>query len=121
MTGKIPGHLYEFTLGSQLLIAPVYEKGATDRKVFLPAGKWDNYWSGKILEGNSEYEVAAPINQVPLFVKMGSVIPMRQYAPSIEKGNNHVLILQIYPGADGNFWKMTAQALTISKEALLQP
>ncbi len=34
--GKIPGHLYEFTLGPELLVAPVYEQGATSRKVFLP-------------------------------------------------------------------------------------
>jgi alpha-glucosidase (family GH31 glycosyl hydrolase) len=101
MIGKIPGHLYEFTLGPDLLVAPVYEKGATTQKVFLPEGKWVNYWSGETLEGNTEYVVPAPIGKVPLFIKQGSVIPMRKYASSIEKGNNNTLILQIYPGANG--------------------
>jgi len=101
--GKIPGHLYEFTLGGELLIAPVYEKGATSRKVFLPEGKWINYWTGKKMIGNADYQVAAPIDKVPLFVRQGSVIPMRQYAPSIEAGNNNTLILQVYPGKSGAF------------------
>ncbi len=101
--GKIPGHLYEFTLGPGLLIAPVYEQGATSRKVFLPAGKWINYWTGKKLKGNSEYLVSAPIDKVPLFVKQGSVIPMRKYASSIERGDNQTLILQVYPGDNGSF------------------
>ncbi|HSN09240.1 MAG TPA: DUF5110 domain-containing protein, partial [Hanamia sp.] len=39
----------------------------------------------------------------PLFVKQGSIIPMRKYASSIQKGNNNTLILQIYPGSDGEF------------------
>lgn len=98
---KIPGHLYEFTLGPDLLVAPVYEQGATSRKVFLPAGKWINYWTGKIVKGNSEKLVNASLDKVPLFVKQGSIIPMREYASSIEKGNNNTLILQVYPGADG--------------------
>ena len=102
--GKIPGHLYEFTLGSQLLVAPVYEKRATSQRVFLPEGKWVNYWSGETLQGNTEYVVSAPIGKVPLFIKQGSVIPMRRYASSIEKGNSNTLILQIYPGANGRFY-----------------
>jgi alpha-glucosidase (family GH31 glycosyl hydrolase) len=55
------------------------------------------------MQGNTEITVAAPINQIPLFVKQGSIIPMRNYASSIEKGNNEVLTLHIYPGADGSF------------------
>ena len=103
MIGKIQGNLYEFTLGSELLAAPVYEKGAITQKVFLPEGKWVNYWSGETLQGNSEYTVPAPIGKVPLFIKQGSIIPMREYASSIERGNNNVLSLQVYPGADGRF------------------
>lgn len=103
MIGKIPGHLYQYMYGDELLIAPVYEKGAITRKVFLPEGKWINYWTGEQFQGNSEVTVAAPINQIPLFVKQGSIIPMRKYASSIESGNNNTLMLHIYPGENGRF------------------
>lgn len=103
MLGKFPEHIYQYTFGDELLVAPVYEKGAVSQKVFLPEGKWINYWTDEHLDGNAEYVVAAPISQIPLFVKQGSVIPMRKYAPSIEKGTNDTIRLHIYPGDNGCF------------------
>lgn len=103
MIGKIPGHLYQYMFGNELLVAPVYEKGATTQTVFLPKGKWVDYWTGEQMNGNTTQTVAAPVNQIPLFAKQGSIIPMRQYASSVEKGNNETIILDVYPGADGQF------------------
>jgi alpha-glucosidase (family GH31 glycosyl hydrolase) len=103
MIGKIPGHLYQYMFGDELMVVPVYEKGVTVQKIFLPKGKWINYWTGEQMNGNAEYMVAAPISQAPLFVKQGAVIPMRQYASSVEKGNNETIMLDVYPGADGQF------------------
>jgi alpha-glucosidase (family GH31 glycosyl hydrolase) len=103
MLGKFPEHIYQYTFGDDMLLAPVYEKGATTQKVFLPEGKWINYWTGQQIQGNAEYTVAAPINQIPLFVKQGAIIPMREYASSVEKGNNNKLLLHIYPGDNGSF------------------
>jgi alpha-glucosidase (family GH31 glycosyl hydrolase) len=103
MIRKIPGQLYEFMLGNELLVAPVYEKGAITRKVGLPEGKWINYWTGELLQGGMAHVVAAPIQQIPLFIRQGSIIPMRRYASSIEKGNNDTLYLNIYPGTDATF------------------
>ncbi len=103
MLTKFPEHIYQYTFGDELLVAPVYEKGATAQQVFLPAGKWVNFWTGEQLQGNTENTVAAPINQIPLFVKQGAIIPMREYASSVEKGNNNKLWLHIYPGDNGSF------------------
>jgi len=103
MIGKFPEHIYQFTFGDEILVAPVYEKGATLQKVFLPGGKWINYWTGEQLQGNALYTVSAPVNRIPLFVKQGSIIPMRKYASSIEKGDNNTLFLHIYPGDNGHF------------------
>jgi len=103
MLGKFPEHMYQYTFGDEILVAPVYEKGAGTRKLFLPAGNWVNYWTGEIVNGGSDLIVAAPVEQIPLFIKQGSVIPMRSYASSIEKGDNKIITLHIYPGADGTF------------------
>jgi alpha-glucosidase (family GH31 glycosyl hydrolase) len=103
MIGKIPGQLYEYMFGDEILVAPVYEKGATIQKVFLPDGKWVNYWTGEQVRGNTGHTVAAPINQIPLFIRQGAIIPMRQYASSVERGNNNTLMLHIYPGENGKF------------------
>jgi alpha-glucosidase (family GH31 glycosyl hydrolase) len=103
MIGKFPEHIYQYTFGDELLVAPVYERGADTQRVFLPEGNWINYWTGEEMIGNSEHTVAAPIHQVPLFVKQGAIIPIRNYSSSIEKGNNNTLMLHVYPGANGLF------------------
>ena len=38
------GQSEEFLWGRDILIAPVYEKGATSREVYLPAGTWYDWW-----------------------------------------------------------------------------
>lgn len=103
MLGKFPNHIYQYSFGDEMLVAPVFEKGSTSQKVFLPDGNWINNWTGEQMQGNAEHTVAAPINQIPLFVKQGSIIPMRKYASSVEKGNSNTLTLHVYPGADGSF------------------
>jgi alpha-glucosidase (family GH31 glycosyl hydrolase) len=102
LLGKFDKHIYQFTFGDEMLLAPVFEKNARTWNVYLPAGTWTNYWTGTMLQGDSSYTVEAPISQIPLFIRAGAIIPMRNYAPSIEKGNNDTLTLQIYDGS-GSF------------------
>lgn len=98
-----PGHIYQYLFGNELLVAPVYEKGAGTRTVYLPAGNWVDYWSGRQFSGNNTVSVPAPVEVLPLFVKQGAVLPMRNAATSVEAGTNKLLTLHIYTGADGTF------------------
>ena len=65
----------EFTYGDKILICPVLEPGQQSRKVYLPKGKWYNFWSLEMVDGGQEVHVATPIETIPIFVKAGSVIP----------------------------------------------
>jgi len=103
MIRKISDHLYEYQLGKEMLVAPVYQQGATSREVYLPEGKWYNYWIGKVADGGDSLLVDAPLNQIPLFVRQGAIIPRRNYASSIEKGTNDTLQLQLYTGSESSF------------------
>jgi len=103
MIRPIPGHLYEYMLGNELLVAPVYERGSTSRTVMLPDGQWINYWTTEELAGGREHSIDAPVGQIPLLVRKGAIIPEREYAPSIETGSNDILTLNIYPGDDRSF------------------
>ncbi|MBX7110048.1 MAG: glycoside hydrolase family 31 protein [Chitinophagales bacterium] len=64
-----------FTFGDKLLVAPVTEKGALSRPVYLPKGTWYNFWDFSVFTGGETYEIAAPLDRLPIFVKAGSVIP----------------------------------------------
>ena len=58
----------QFTLGSDLLVAPIAEYGAREREVYLPAGRrWRDIWSAVIHDGGQTITVPAPLGQIPVF------------------------------------------------------
>lgn len=74
----------EYLWGSEVLVAPVFKKGARSRKVYFPAGDtWIN-WNkpSQTFAGGTTATVAAPLEEMPMFVKAGSFIP--QYMRPIE-------------------------------------
>lgn len=58
----------QFLLGDSILICPVLEKGATERKVVLPEGKW-LYCDGTQYDGNNIVVVPSPLEILPYFIK----------------------------------------------------
>ncbi len=65
----------EFTYGDKILVCPVLEPGQKSRNVYLPKGKWYNFWTYELIDGGKEVVVATPLETMPIFVKAGSVIP----------------------------------------------
>ncbi|MGF1924043.1 MAG: glycoside hydrolase family 31 protein [Bacteroidia bacterium] len=93
----------EFTFGDKILVCPVLEQGAISRAVYLPKGQWYNFWTHELLNGENEYEVSAPLEDMPLFVRAGSVIPeypVMQYVG--EKPIDEVWLNIYYAGYEVN-------------------
>lgn len=63
-------------LGSGLMIAPVMEAGAVKRSVYLPAGRWFPFDGGAALTGPTTIEVEAPLSEIPVFARAGTIVPM---------------------------------------------
>ncbi|SKB89214.1 glycoside hydrolase family 31 protein [Daejeonella lutea] len=85
-----------FTFGDKILVAPVTDPGARHKNVYLPKGKWYNYWTHDMIDGGGEHYADAPIDSMPIFVKAGSVIPespLMQYVGEFEIDE---LMFQIY-------------------------
>ena len=59
----------QYMFGPDYLVAPVFEYGARERRLYLPAGKWENIFTKEVLEGGCEVTVPAPIDQIPVFKK----------------------------------------------------
>ncbi len=66
----------EFMYGKNLLIAPVLEKGITDRKIYLPKGNWYAWNNNNAMRGGQYSQVNAALDKIPVFVKAGSFIPL---------------------------------------------
>jgi alpha-glucosidase len=64
----------QFFLGDHLLVAPVYEDGATTVKVTFPPGTWKHILTGEVFSGDSEATVSAPLDTPAAFVKVGDPV-----------------------------------------------
>lgn len=107
----------EYMFGPAFLVAPVTEQGATSKQVYLPAGTdWYNYWTNEKLKGGQTITVSAPIDQIPLFVRAGSILPL---GSAIESTNEKQSItkLRVYPGADGDFTLYSDDGKTYAYES----
>jgi alpha-glucosidase/alpha-D-xyloside xylohydrolase len=92
-----------YLFGPGLLVAPIFEQGATERRVYLPAGAWWNYWTNESIHGDDAVSVAATLDSMPLFVRAGTILPtgpVKQYA---YEHTTEPIILTVYPGANGHF------------------
>ena len=93
----------EYLWGKSVLVAPVVEKGATSRRVYLPPSAWYDFWTGERLEGGREISRPVDHETMPLYVRAGSLLPLgpvKQYTGEKVEGP---LSISIYPGADASF------------------
>lgn len=73
----------QFMFGPSLMVCPV-KPGAKEREVYLPAGRWHDFWSGQEHEGGKTIKIQADLMTLPLFVRDGALLPLapvRQHAP----------------------------------------
>ena len=91
----------EYLWGPDMLVAPVVEKGATNRRLYLPRGTWIDFWTEEAVEGGREIEKGVDLATTPLYVRGGAVIPMGPVKQYVDEPTDQPLTLVVYPGADG--------------------
>jgi alpha-glucosidase (family GH31 glycosyl hydrolase) len=62
----------EWTLGDDVLVAPVVAQGATSRSVYVPAGCWREPDTGLVVHGRRTVSVRAPLTMLPHFFRCGT-------------------------------------------------
>jgi alpha-glucosidase/alpha-D-xyloside xylohydrolase len=91
----------EYLWGRDILVAPVFEKGATSRKLYLPRGTWYDFWTEEKIEGGREIERKVELSTIPLFVRAGTVLPLGPVKQYSDEPVNEPLTLVVYPGVNG--------------------
>jgi alpha-glucosidase/alpha-D-xyloside xylohydrolase len=94
----------EYLWGRDILVAPVTEKGASSRKIYLPSGVWYDFWTEERIAGGREIERPVDLQTTPLYVRAGAMIPLGPIKQYTSESSDAPLALQIYPGSDGNFF-----------------
>ena len=90
----------EFLLGQQLLICPVSAPSVKERMIYLPEGEWYNYWSDELISGKKEVIVPTPLEQLPLFVKAGTVLPMQDKMQYVDEFTPENIKLHVYKAVE---------------------
>ena len=93
----------EYLFGKNLLVAPVVERGATMRTVYLPRGVWYDYWTGDRMDGGREFTRSVDLETIPLYVPAGSILPLGPVKQFTSQKVDAPLSVPIYPGADASF------------------
>jgi alpha-glucosidase (family GH31 glycosyl hydrolase) len=60
----------QYCFGRSLLVSPVLQPGATDRRLYLPAGQWLDFWTGTEYTGQQWYTIPAPLERIPVFRRL---------------------------------------------------
>jgi alpha-D-xyloside xylohydrolase len=94
----------QYMFGPSLMINPVCVYKARSRTVYLPnTSDWYDLFTGEYFKGGQRIDAGAPISYIPVFVKLGSIIP---FGPEIQYTTQKPadpITLFVYTGGDGHF------------------
>lgn len=92
----------EMLLGKGLLAAPVLIPGGK-REVYLPDGIWYDFFTNKLLKGATRFEVTKSLDEIPVYVAAGTILPLGPEVPDSDYDTTAPLEIRVYPGRDGSF------------------
>ena len=92
-----------YLYGRDMLVAPVVEKGARERRLHLPHGRWYDFWTGEAIDGGREIARPVDLETIPLYVRAGAVLPLDPVRQHLDEHSDEPTELRIHPGADGRF------------------
>ena len=102
---------YQFMYGADMLVAPIYKETRMDKEgndvrngIYLPKGMWMDVFDGKVYEGGRILnDFVSPIWKLPVFVRLGAVIPVTEAHNTPDKARRDLLKLWVVPGEKHEF------------------
>ena len=94
----------QYMFGPSLLVAPVYKYKARSRDVYFPSScGWYDFYSGIYILGGHQLQVDAPFEQIPIFVREGSIIPLGPQVQFTDEKPADPVTLYVYTGRNCAF------------------
>ncbi|MDE3210122.1 MAG: glycoside hydrolase family 31 protein [Pseudomonadota bacterium] len=75
---RVANDVDSWLFGDYLLVSPVVQQGQTRKDIYLPAGRWTDWFSGRVYQGGQRIQLAIDSKgwgDIPLFVRAGAIIP----------------------------------------------
>lgn len=92
----------QYMFGSELLVAPVFnERG--ERSVYLPAGRWIDFWTHEVFSGPRTLTLQVPLDVLPLYVRANALIPTTEPTLFTAEGPFEEITVDAYLLDQGTF------------------
>lgn len=95
-------HSHEYFFGDELLVAPVYEPSG-EQSIYLPPGQWLDFFSGQPQAGGTSFTKHYEVDEIPVFVRDGALIPEQAVSEYSDAKPPDPLIINVYGSAAGRF------------------
>ncbi|WP_328946343.1 ricin-type beta-trefoil lectin domain protein [Streptomyces sp. NBC_00250] len=107
----------QFMAGDSFLVAPVVSDTDVRNGIYLPAGTWTDYWTGKTYTGPGWINgYSAPLDTLPLFVKGGAIVPMWPKMNYTGEKSVSTLTYDIHPRGNSSFTLYEDDGITRAHE-----
>jgi alpha-glucosidase len=101
----------EWLMGKNVLAAPILDD-TEGRRVYLPDDTWYAMNSGAPLAGRHSIDVTARLDEIPVYVRAGTVLPLGPVIQHTDDLPGGPLEIQVYPGRDGQFTLVEDDGMT---------
>lgn len=99
----------EYMFGDDMLIAPItspVKDGYAQVRVWLPQGEWYELSTGTLLQGGNVLERVFAIDEYPIYVKAGAVLPMYTTDVMNLTNNNETVVVSVFPGGGASSFRL---------------
>ncbi|MDZ7733175.1 MAG: glycoside hydrolase family 31 protein [Acidimicrobiia bacterium] len=93
----------QWLLGEHLLVAPILDPSGR-RRVYLPGGRWLDWWTDRVHDGNRWIEIESPLDRIPLWIREGGVVacgPAMGHVGQVPTDRLSVRAVRPSPGREG--------------------
>lgn len=95
---KIQNVTNQYMMGDNLMVAPLLDDTGK-RTVYFPKGTWYNFNTNERYEGGGEHEVTIAMDEMPLFVKGGTILPLAKPLQYVADDSIFDIVCHVYGDA----------------------
>jgi alpha-glucosidase len=86
----------DFLFGRDFFVAPVTTDMVDAEEISLPPGEWYDFWTNAKLSSKEKFTLQPRLDEMPLYVRAGAIVPMQPLVQSTEETPNGPLELRVY-------------------------
>lgn len=105
----------QFMIGQSIMAAPT-TMDSSSRAVYFPEGVWFDYYTKKQYQGGQYYTLDIPTDQLPIFVKSGSIVPIATPVEFIDSNTVFDITCKVFGDNPASFSLFEDDGLTFDFE-----